>query len=118
MPSKAQLEAALNEGVSGSWTKVGSLYMLDTRENFEALLGNLDDGVVLENNETLLDMGHELRFGIMGDESSVLVYRQVQRSVNTSGVVGGSAVGYVVTSNTYDKRSACSDDVLCRVVRS
>ena len=41
MSSKALLEAALNEGPNGSWTKVGSLYMIDTRDNFEAFLAYL-----------------------------------------------------------------------------
>ena len=123
MSSNALIESALNEGPTGSWTKVGSLYMVDTLDNFKSFLTNLAsnndaDGVALEQGETLLDMGHELRFGVVGDESSLLVYRQVKRSFDTSNVPGGGVVGYVVTSNTLAEAGACNSGLRCRVSRS
>ena len=87
--------------VAGSFTQVGSLYLVDTAAHFVDFLDSLSvvDTVspVVREFQPLLDMGKELHFGVVGDESNLLTMRLVKTSSVLSGPVG--LVGFVVTDN-------------------
>ena len=117
--------------VAGSFTQVGSLYLVDSDAHFAKFLSNLSgtDSVspVVRQFQPLLDMGKELHFGVVGGESNLLTMRLVKASSVLSGPVGSVAfVGFVVTDNkvtddivTLANVSPDSTDnsIWCRVAR-
>ena len=90
--------------VAGSFTQVGSLYLVDSEAHFATFLSSLSAAdsasPVVRQFQPLLDMGKELHFGVVGGESNLLTMRLVKASSVLSGPAGSVAfVGFVVTDN-------------------
>ena len=89
--------------VAGSYTQVGSLYMVDTVQNFALFLSNLSSvggsqSPEVFQYESLLDMGKELHFGVVGLDSNLLTMRLV-KAARLENDETRSHVGYTVTRN-------------------
>ena len=114
-----------------NYTQVGSLYLLESLGDFTdfmegmdnwATSGNHPDGAYrVRQNESLLDLGKELHFGVAGLDSDILVLREVKPAsipwcVNH---YGNGLSGYLVTQNKLSDTTSSSLDrnVKCVIAR-
>ena len=115
-------EVILSSLSEGTYTKLGNMYLIDTPQHFADFVDSLShqNGITGVNPEArqyqpMLDMGKELKFGIMGGESNIITMRKVKLS-SVENDVTRSHVAYVVTDNKMtDELINLSGDVYDKV---
>ena len=98
--TKAQLEAAI-ESADANYTQVGNYYVLSSKAALEAfIVAHAGSGSSFAAEETFIDMGKELKVGVVG-LGSLLTFRLVKRTrSNAAGNYDGAhEVGYTVVEN-------------------
>jgi len=95
------LEKIEESFVSGSYIKIGSLYLVDTQANLDDFIDNVSssgsgDYNRLEGGETVIDFGKNLTVGLQGGDSKILTFRFVKR---TKEVSEAPRSGYIIVDN-------------------
>ena len=97
--TKAQLEAQI--AVDTNYTQVGNYYVLSSKAALEAfIVAHAGSGSSFAAEETFIDMGKELKVGVVG-LGSLLTFRLVKRTrSNAAGNYDGAhEIGYAVVEN-------------------
>ena len=114
--TEAQVTSALTAVYGISYSQVGTLYVVDTVGHLEAFATAFESaGVALSAYETLIDMGKNLTFGVLGVDGTILRFRLVKRTKGAGTLPTDNLVGYVLVEN--DSSVAAVTGTLVKVAR-
>jgi len=102
MPMLYSAAELANAAIVGNAQVLGSLVLVPTVSDLSGYIESLT-GVCMGSREILLDLGATVTLGIQGGESSLIVFRLVQRTNTTVANQGRGATGYVVVDNNISK---------------
>jgi hypothetical protein len=97
--TKAQLEAQI--AADTNYTQIGNYYVLSSKAALEAfIVAHAGSGSSFAAEETFIDMGKELKVGVVG-LGSLLTFRLVKRTrSNAAGNYDGAhEIGYAIVEN-------------------
>jgi hypothetical protein len=102
MPMLYSAAELANAAIVGNAQVLGSLVLVPTVSDLSGYIGALT-GICIDSREILLDLGATVTLGIQGGESSLIVFRLVQRTNTTIANKGRGATGYVVVDNNISR---------------